>query len=249
MKLQSVVVMDDEEGQYEQTLLVLNECFVYKIPPRVSAQGYKAGEWGDLEQYMWKGRLRITAVGPQATVILEDTETGKVFASCKVNNDDAGPQNIEPVTDSSRYFVLRIEDGRGRHAFIGMGFNERTDALDFKIAIQDHKKYLRQKEELKRNPKKFEGPKMDLGFKEGQTIRVNIKHKKPEGASDGAPQFRRGLQQQKQAVAASSSSTGGFGLLPPPPGSSHRRAQSSGSAAQVSSAAQQDSSSPFGDLF
>ena len=47
---------------------------------------------------------------------------------------------MEKVLDSSRYFVLRIEDGSGRAAFIGMGFNERNDAFDFTAAIQDHQK-------------------------------------------------------------------------------------------------------------
>ena len=36
--------------------------------------------------------------------------------------------------------MLRIEDGSGRSAFIGMGFNERNDAFDFTAAIQDHQK-------------------------------------------------------------------------------------------------------------
>ena len=33
------------------------------------------------------------------------------------------------VIDSSRYFVLRLEDGKGRHAFIGIGFNSREEAF------------------------------------------------------------------------------------------------------------------------
>ncbi|XP_045243220.2 adaptin ear-binding coat-associated protein 2 isoform X5 [Macaca fascicularis] len=50
-----------------------------------------------------------------------------------------------------------------------------------------------------------QGPKLDLGFKEGQTIKLNIANmKKKEGAA-GNPRARP-------------ASTGGLSLLPPPPG-------------------------------
>lgn len=38
--------MDDA---YESVLYLARECFVYKVPPRSSAAGYKAAEWGDME--------------------------------------------------------------------------------------------------------------------------------------------------------------------------------------------------------
>ncbi|CAJ0837637.1 10570_t:CDS:2, partial [Entrophospora sp. SA101] len=85
-------------------------------------------DWGDMEAYLWKGRLRIISKGEKCFIRLEDGGTDK--------------NSVESVRDSSRYFVLRVEDDDGRHAFIGMGFRERTEAFDFQVALQDHIKYF-----------------------------------------------------------------------------------------------------------
>jgi len=50
-----------------------------------------------------------------------------VFA--KAQYDPAKP-SVEAVLDSSRYFVVRVEDS-GKKAYIGMGFAERPDSFDF----------------------------------------------------------------------------------------------------------------------
>lgn len=43
---------------------------MYQVPPRTSAQGYKAAEW-DVEKFLWKGRLRVIEVGVRCDIRLE----------------------------------------------------------------------------------------------------------------------------------------------------------------------------------
>jgi hypothetical protein len=52
-------------------------------------------------------------------------ESGELFALSRYTSTNNA---VEPVLDSSRYFVLRVEGEGGRKAYIGMGFEERGDA-------------------------------------------------------------------------------------------------------------------------
>jgi len=62
----------------------------------------------------------------------QDASTGELFAQVTY----ASPWNqVEPVLDSSRYFVLRVEGDGGKRAYIGMGFAERGDAFDFQVSL------------------------------------------------------------------------------------------------------------------
>jgi len=182
--------MDDD---YERILLIKQECFVYKLPPRPTSRGYRAADWG-LDSPQWTGRMRIVSINNKVEIKLEDS-SGRLFASAPVLEFPGIA--VESVIDSSRYFVLRISDGAGRTAFIGIGFGDRGDAFDFNVALQDH--FNREKTASKLNSLP-EQPKLDLGLKDGQTFSIKL------GNSAAKPRNK-----------PKTTSSGGSGLLLPPP--------------------------------
>ncbi|KAJ4455183.1 putative adaptin ear-binding coat-associated protein 1 [Paratrimastix pyriformis] len=155
----------------EHTLTVLQECFVYKIGPRPAAAGYKCSDWGE-QDFIWTGRVSVLARGDQAFVKLEDPNTGELFAMTPVH--ESGANAIERCLDSSRYFVLRIEDGQGHHAYIGLGFEARADAYDFIASISDHFKRLKTEREA---PQFSQRPAVDYSLRGDQKIQLNLKLK------------------------------------------------------------------------
>uniref|UniRef100_A0A182M8Q8 NECAP PHear domain-containing protein n=1 Tax=Anopheles culicifacies TaxID=139723 RepID=A0A182M8Q8_9DIPT len=188
------------EPEYESVVLVKQEVFVYKIPPRQSNRSYRAADWNLLDP-IWTGRLRMVAKGRSLCVKLEDKSNGTLFANCPIESYPGVA--IEAVSDSSRYFVLRIQDGNGRTAFIGLGFGDRSDSFDLNVALQDHFKWVKNEEKIEKEkvePKQ----QLDLGFKEGETIKINMKITKKDGS--------------EASSRLTGKKTGAGGLLPPPPG-------------------------------
>ena len=190
--------MDD----IERTLLVKPEVFVYKIPPRPSARGYRAADW-NLTAPDWTGRLRCVVKGKACELRLEDKSSGELFGACPVETYPG--MAVEAVTDSSRYFVICLQDS-GRKAFIGIGFADRSDSFDLNVALQDHFKWLKKEDAFAKEAVEPDKPNLDLAFKAGQTIRINI------------PKKDSAIGPNKQSNKALGSAGGAF--LPPPPGMS-----------------------------
>ena len=187
----------------ERTLLVKPEVFIYKIPPRSSAKGYRAADW-KLDAPDWTVRLRVLVKGSICEIRLDDRNTGELFAACPVEHYPG--TSVEAVTDSSRYFVICVQSA-GNKAYLGMGFTDRSDSFDLNVTLQDHFKQLKKEDQFCREAIEDPKPNLDLAFKEGQTIRINI----PGGAGGGAG----GVSRPRGA----SSKAGGIvgGILPPPP--------------------------------
>lgn len=177
---------DEDDESFEHTLLVVREVSVYKIPPRSTSGGYKCGEWLQSDK-IWSGRLRVVSCKDRCEIRLEDPNSGELFAACFVNPGNR-ENSVETVLDSSRYFVLKIEDGTGKHAFIGLGFAERNEAFDFNVALSDHEKYVRREHEKEAGETSDSSdthidihPAVNHRLKEGETIHINVKPKPSSG--------------------------------------------------------------------
>ncbi|KIM62004.1 hypothetical protein SCLCIDRAFT_1215340 [Scleroderma citrinum Foug A] len=198
------------DDEVESVLYVAREISVYKIPPLRVNEGHRANDWGDLANPLWKGRLRIIEKGKSAALMFEDSQTGAVFA--RAEYDPLRP-SVEAVLDSSRYFVVRVED-TGKKAYIGMGFAERTDSFDFNVALQDYTKRcnaaLNPPSPTAETPSPHVplGPKKDYSLKEGQTFSISIPGKGIKRDTNG---------NFSSTGSANTGSGSGIPLLPPPP--------------------------------
>jgi hypothetical protein len=141
-------------------------------------------------------------------------------------------QVVESVVDSSRYFVLRVEDeASGRRAFLAFGVAERADAFSFKSALQDHVRFVGRQRgaDVRRAAEealeaaaaagdadaeaqlaKARGKMRDLTLKEGQTIKIDTSKLGGGGKKKRAP--------PRPSGAAGGGGGGGGLLKPPPPG-------------------------------
>lgn len=162
----------------EIVLFQVSECYVYMIPPRKTASSYRADEW-DVNKWAWEGAMKVISKGEECIIRLEDKSTGELYARAFLREGE--PHPVEPVIDSSRYFVLRIEEnigGRLRHAFIGIGFRERPEAYDFQAALHDHMKYLNKKKTAEEMEQHFQNSSMvDYSLKDGETLVLQLKNK------------------------------------------------------------------------
>ncbi|XP_041989393.1 uncharacterized protein At1g03900-like isoform X1 [Salvia splendens] len=186
-----VVEEEEETDAVELVLFQVSECYVYVIPPRKSVASYRADEW-DVNKWTWEGNLKVISKGEECIIRLDDKTTGELYARAFLREGELHP--VEAVIDSSRYFVLRIEeniDGRLRHAFIGIGFRERSEAYDFQAALHDHMKYLNKKKTAEEMEHQYQHSSVDYSLKDGETLVLQLKKK--EGGSKRSKFFEQKL--------------------------------------------------------
>jgi hypothetical protein len=129
----------------EQQRLHLREVFVYAVPRLVTAKGYRAEDL-NLPNPLLTGYLKAFQRGDAELFLRVYQPDHVLFAECPISLlPDKKIKNpldsfFIPVVDSSRYFVIKVVD-KNRHAFIAIGFRERSDAFDLKALLEDMVSY------------------------------------------------------------------------------------------------------------
>ena len=174
----------------EQTLIQLRECFVYKVATTHSSRGFCAGDWG-LDKPLATCTCIVKSRGEEAAVQLFDNKTKgqnkrKMLAQSVIvlNPDPTSDKSriewfCENVTDSSRYFVLKVQNPKDpkKIASLGIGFRQKESAYGFTAALQDHAKYVRRVRASKLADKNTalqnSEPAKDMTLK--SMIKINVK--------------------------------------------------------------------------
>ncbi|KAI1409377.1 DUF1681-domain-containing protein [Hypoxylon sp. FL1857] len=223
----------------QRVLFVANSVHVYNIPPMVPGKGHVAASWtaDDGKRQIFTARLRVieTAIpvsgSPDAEenvktdIALEDASNGSLFAAAPYT----APAVVEPVSDSSRFFALRVQDEAGRKATLGIGFEERSEAFDFGVSLQEAQKTLgwgNQGAQSGKKPaaveRKDSAEKRDLSLKEGETITINLPGRFGRRKPEPPPQSSNDVL---SSFSLPPPPSGSSGILPPPPSASSVRAK------------------------
>ncbi|KAI0387616.1 DUF1681-domain-containing protein [Hypomontagnella monticulosa] len=224
----------------QRVLFVASSVHVYNIPPMVPGKGHVAATWtaNDSQRQIFTARVRVieTAVPvPGSTdgeekvktdIVLEDSSNGQLFAAAPYTS----PAVVESVSDSSRFFALRVQDEAGRKATLGIGFEERSEAFDFGVSLQEAQKTLgwaggQPGGKPPAVERKDSSEKRDLSLKEGETITINLPGRFGRRKPDPPPQSSNDTLSSFSLPPPPSSSSTGSGILPPPPSAQSVRAK------------------------
>jgi hypothetical protein len=202
------------EDAIQRILFFANKVHIYNIPPLTSMKGHTAASWtADPSRQIFTARLRIVETSFDSAsandesnlkvdVVLEDPSNGQLFAAAPYTDRAA----VEPVLDSSRFFALTVRDPQGRKAVLGIGFEDRSDAFDLGVALQEARRGLGLEADAAKKPEANQVEK-DYSLKEGETITVNIGSK-------------LGRRRQPESPSTSDPVTLQSFALPPPPSAS-----------------------------
>ncbi|EGE04693.1 hypothetical protein TEQG_03867 [Trichophyton equinum CBS 127.97] len=155
----------------------------------------------------------------QVDILLEEAGgTHELFAAAPYV--DAGV--VEQTLDSSRFFALRVE-GEGKKAVLGLGFEERSEAFDFSVALQEARKILSMSTPASLSMASGGDAGKDLSLRPGESISVALRREPKTGEEEEEEEDREEEEEKKEKQEKKAL----FSLPPPPSASSSSLSSSS----------------------
>lgn len=203
------------DSAIQRVVFIANNVHVYGIPPISSNHGFSASSWTSptqpTAQEIFNGRLRIIETSIESKIkvdiVLEEPNSGELFAAAPYTSTAV----VQQANDSSRFFAVRVQGEGGMKATLGIGFEDRSAALDFNIALGDAQKVLgvgnATASQTGRGPQPrsnmVQESKQDFSLKEGQKIHIEL------GGKGGRPSPMGISTNQDDSSAL-------FSIAPPP---------------------------------
>jgi len=199
----------------QRLLFTTPSVHIYAIPPLTSTRGFNAGPWTappkPTAQQIFTARMRIFELSNHdtltVTIKLEDPKSGELFAASPYTSEAV----VQPALDSSRFFAVRVVGEGGMKATLGLGFEDRSDAFDFGIALREARKVLgweKPKAEMASDVLR------DFSLKEGEKIHIQVGGKgRREQGGDGERKVERDEGKALFSIApppAAAAPSGGF---------------------------------------
>jgi hypothetical protein len=196
---------------------------IYAIPPLTSTRGFNAGPWTappkPTAQQIFTARLRVleTSIPSSSsdrdllsvTINLEDPSTGELFAASPYVSEAV----VQSALDSSRFFAVRVVGEGGMKATLGIGFEDRSEAFDFGIALSEARKVLGW--EKAKGTEKSDVFK-DFSLKEGEKIHIQVGGKGRKESDSSAATAEREDGQALFSIAPPPSGAAFPSIAPPP---------------------------------
>jgi adaptin ear-binding coat-associated protein 1/2 len=209
--------LPESDSAYQRVLLAANNVHVYGIPPITSTKGFAASSWTSptqpTAQQIFTGRLRIIETTVESKIkvdiVLEDGNTGDLFAAAPYTSTAV----VQQANDSSRFFAIRVQGEGGMKATLGIGFEDRSPAMDFNIALTEARKVLsidpssgaQAGRAMNAKSGGLQDVKQDFSLKEGEKIHIQVGSRGRRAAPDSS-------QESPNASSAL------FSIAPPPSG-------------------------------
>lgn len=190
------------ESAIQRVVFLATNVHVYGIPPLSSNRGFSASSWTSpiqpTAQQIFTARLRIIETSIDSSIkvdiVLEDGNTGELFAAAPYTSAAV----VQQANDSSRFFAVRVQGEGGMKATLGIGFEDRSPAMDFNIALAEERKVSGMEKAAaglnaratQANGSLAANSKVDFSLKEGQKIHVEVgsKGRRAGRSNDSATQ-------------------------------------------------------------